>query len=101
LVNPNAARLTRLIRLLAASVAALVTLAVCQLDDLPNATFPARQYGRRVPGRDPWYSMLAADLMSRVVVFVGTILDEPPLWQHLELRGSKSHGRELRPRSFS
>ena len=30
-VNPKAARLTRLMRLLAASVAALVTLAVCQL----------------------------------------------------------------------
>ena len=71
-----------------------------QLDDLPNATFSAPQYGRRVPGRDPWYSTLAADLMSRAVVFVGTTLDEPPLWQHLELRGPKSHGRELRPRSF-
>ena len=71
-----------------------------QLDDLPNATFSAPQYGRRLPGRDPWYSTLAADLMSRVVVFVGTTLDEPPLWQHLELRGPKSRGRELRPRSF-
>ena len=32
LVNPNAARLTRLMRLLAASVAALVTRAACQLE---------------------------------------------------------------------
>ena len=32
-----------------------------QLDDLPNATFSAPQYGRRLPGRDPWYSTQAAD----------------------------------------
>lgn len=71
-----------------------------QLHDLPNVTFSSPQYGSRIPGRDPWYSTLVADLMSRTVVFVGTTLDEPPLWHHLELRGSKPHSRELRPRSY-
>ena len=71
-----------------------------RLDDLHETTFSAPQYGRRVPGKDPWYSTLAADMMSSTVIFVGTTLDEPPLWQHLELRGQKGIGRELRPRSF-
>ena len=71
-----------------------------QLKDFPNVTMSAPQYAHRLPGRDPWYSTLAADLVSRTVVFVGTTLDEPPLWQHLELRGARASGRELRPRSF-
>ena len=71
-----------------------------QLGDRQEITFSAPQYGRRLPGKDPWYATLAADILSRTVVFVGTTLDEPPLWQHLELRGRKARGRELRPRSF-
>lgn len=71
-----------------------------QLTDLPNITFSTRQYASRLPGKDPWHSTLVADLMSRTVIFVGTTLDEPPLWQHLELRGPKGRNRELRPRSF-
>ena len=71
-----------------------------QLNDFPDITFSARQYARRLPGSDPGYPALIADLLGRTVVFVGTTLDEPPLWQHLELRGAKATGRELRPRSF-
>lgn len=71
-----------------------------QLRQFPNVTFSAHQYASRLPGRDPWYATLAADIVSRTVVFVGTTLDEPPLWQHLELRGERTSGRELRPRSF-
>lgn len=71
-----------------------------RISDLPNVTFSPLQYGRRLPGRDPWYATLVADLVSRSFVFVGTTLDEPPLWEHLELRGERGRGRELRPRSF-
>ena len=71
-----------------------------QIKDIPDVTFSSPQYGQRLPGRDPWYSTLVSDLVSRTVVFVGTTLDEPPLWQHVELRGPKARGRELRPRSF-
>src|SRR5690348_15985960 len=38
---------------------------------------------------------------GQAVVFVGTQLDEPPLWQHLELRGTRGRRlRELRPGSY-
>ena len=44
----------------------------------------------------------ASDLLCRPVVIIGTRLDEPPLWQHVEYR--RRHGgrglRELRPRSY-
>ena len=71
-----------------------------QLKQFPDITFSAPQYAGRLPGRDPWYATLAAEVVSHTVVFVGTTLDEPPLWQHLELRGHRTPGRELRPRSF-
>ena len=71
-----------------------------QLKDLPDVTFSPTQYGQRLPGRDPWYATLVADLLSKTVVFVGTTLDEPPLWEHLELRGQKARSGEFRPRSF-
>ena len=71
-----------------------------QLRDLPDVTFSPSQYGQRLPGRDPWYATLVADILSKTVVFVGTTLDEPPLWEHLELRGQKAKSGEFRPRSF-
>lgn len=71
------------------------------LADVPNVTFAAPQYGSRLPGRDPWYPNLVADLMGSPVVFVGTSLEESPLWQHLALRGTRADlDRELRPRSY-
>jgi len=34
-------------------------------------------------------------------LFVGTVIDESPLWQHIELRGERPReGRELRPKSY-
>lgn len=71
-----------------------------QLQQFPDVTFSAPQYASRIPGRDPWYATLATEIVSHTIVFVGTTLDEPPLWQHLELRGRQTPGRELRPRSF-
>lgn len=71
-----------------------------QLRDLPDVTFSAPQYAQRVPGSDPWYPAIAGDLATKTVIFVGTILDESPLWNHIELRGSRVGRRELRPKSF-
>jgi len=71
-----------------------------RLDDFPDMTFSQRQYGERTARPDPWYEVLVADLASRPVLFVGTELDEPPLWQHLELRRRRTAGRELRPGSY-
>jgi len=70
------------------------------LADLPNVTFSEEQYGRRTAQFDAIYDGFVRDLMSHTVVFVGTQLDEPPLWKHLAMRGPRSSGRELRPKSF-
>lgn len=72
-----------------------------RVGDYPEMTFSDRQYGERTARPDPWYQHLVADLSNKPVLFVGTQLDEPPLWQHLELRGARHRrSRELRPGSY-
>lgn len=72
------------------------------LKDVPDdVTFARSQYaGRR--SRDPFYEALRHDLVSRPVVFIGSNLEEGPMWQHFEMRGGRpSRGeRELRPRNY-
>ena len=69
--------------------------------DYPDVTFSARDFGQRAARPDEWYQALTADLLSHPVVFVGSTLDEPTLWQHIELRrGRDRAGRELRPASY-
>jgi hypothetical protein len=73
------------------------------LQDIPeNVTFSVTQYAERLARPEPWYLRFASDLLTSPVVFVGTRIDESPLWQHLTLRFS--HGgrelRELRHRSY-
>jgi len=72
-------------------------------NDIPDGiTFGATQYGQRLAIPDPLYQLLVSDLVSRSVVFIGTRLEESPLWQSIEIRRAKgSRGeRELRPRSY-
>ena len=73
------------------------------IGDIPsNVTFSGSQYARRLASPDHLYQQLVADLVSRPIIFIGTSLDEAPLWQSIELRhmrGSRSF-RELRPRSY-
>jgi hypothetical protein len=72
-----------------------------RLGDIPDVTFAGRQYAERLSSPDPWYANLARELTGRPVVYVGTTLDEPPLWQYVEARGTRpSRGRELRPGSY-
>src|ERR1700730_9569634 len=72
-----------------------------RIEEYPAVTFSPRQYGERLTHFDPWYSFLVADISGHPVVFVGTILDEPLLWQHIELRRSRNpQQRELRPVSY-
>lgn len=71
-----------------------------QLSDYPEITFSAPQYGMRAAQPDQSYAALARDLMTRPFVFIGTELNEPPLWQHMAMRGEPPHGRDLRPKSF-
>jgi hypothetical protein len=72
-----------------------------RVEDFPRVTFSDLQYGERTAAPDPWYRTLVTDLSSRCVVFVGTGLDEPSLWQHIELRRVRERGhKEQRPRGF-
>jgi len=70
-----------------------------KVGEIPKVTFSPFQYAERLPGRDPWYAILAADLSRKSFIFVGSSLDEPPMWDHVALRGERP-GREIRPRSF-
>jgi hypothetical protein len=68
-------------------------------DGPDRVTFSTPQYGRRFPGADAVYQQAAVDVLGSTVVFIGTQLNEPPLWTHIELR-KLAHGRDLRRRSF-
>jgi hypothetical protein len=73
------------------------------LADLPDdVTFSVSQYAERLANNDPWYAQLVTDLLTRSIVFIGSSLDESPLWQHVVLRAGRG-GRqqfELRHRSY-
>lgn len=72
------------------------------LDDSPDGiTFSPTQYAERLAGQEPLYAQCAVDVLSRPVVYVGTPLDETPLWQHVHMRrrGPRTR-REFRRRSF-
>ena len=71
------------------------------LHDVPdNVTFSRSQYAVRRIG-DPFYDFLRKDLVSRPVIFIGTSLEEGPMWSHLAMRGTKpEREREIRPRSY-
>ena len=68
-------------------------------DGPDHVTFAADQFGARFPGADPLHAQCAVDILSRPVLFVGTELEEPPLWQAIQLRKS-ALGKDLRRRSF-
>jgi SIR2-like domain len=71
--------------------------------DVPDrVTFSVTQFAERLGVPDPWYFRLTGELISRPFVFIGTQLDEPSLWQYLEVRRSKgARGmKELRPGSY-
>ena len=73
------------------------------LEDAPdNVTFSPTQYAERLARPDPWYVAFVANLLSHSVVFMGTRLEEAPLWQHIEMRRMRGGRlmRELRPRSY-
>lgn len=74
------------------------------LSDIPDrVTFSVTQYAQRLAGIETIYRRLTAELLTSPCVFVGTALDEPPLWQHIEMRRMRGGGRdqrEFRPRSY-
>lgn len=73
------------------------------LSDVPDrVTFSTTQYAERLAGSEPWYVRLVADLATHPFVFVGSQLDESPLWQHIAMREARGQRglRERRPKSF-
>lgn len=70
------------------------------LVEFPEVTFTPADFASRTVSIDPWYEEFVADLISRPVVVVGSVLDESPLWHYLEQRGGRGGGKELRPRSW-
>jgi hypothetical protein len=66
-----------------------------------SLTFSETQYAERIGNQEPWYSRCVVDITSRPVVFLGTVLNEALLWQHMELRKRRENlGRDLRPTSI-
>lgn len=58
------------------------------IDDGPERiTFSTVQYAGRLAQRCAFYSQMVRDFADYPVLFVGTKLDESPLWQHFELEG--------------
>ena len=73
------------------------------LEDAPdNVTFSPIQYAQRLVSPDPTFRRLAAELVSSPFVFIGSPLEETPLWQSIEARRRKGgrDQREFRPRSY-
>ena len=72
------------------------------LDDAPaGVTFSPTQYAERLAGQEPVYAQCAAEVLSHPVVFIGTPLDESPLWQHVQMRKKGPRAkREFRRESF-
>jgi Mrp family chromosome partitioning ATPase len=73
------------------------------ITDIPaNVTFAATQYAHRLAFPDSFYQELMAEIVSRPVIFIGTRLDEPPLWQNIEIRKGKGPRGvyEFRPRCY-
>lgn len=72
-----------------------------RLSDFPEVTFSARQYAQRASRPEIWYQTLVTDLLNHPVIFVGTVLDEPSLWQYIELRRLRGTDTiEMRPPSY-
>lgn len=72
------------------------------LEDAPDGvTFSPTQYAERLAGLEPLYAQCASDVLTHPVIYIGTPLDETPLWQHVEMRrrGPRTT-REFRRQSF-
>jgi hypothetical protein len=70
-------------------------------DGPDGVTFSTDQFAQRLARQEPFYAQLAVEMLTRPFVFVGSPLEEPLLWQHLALRGSRTNSEsELRPRGF-
>ncbi|MGO9794318.1 MAG: SIR2 family protein [Solirubrobacteraceae bacterium] len=56
------------------------------VEDGTDATFAERQYSQRLASRDPWLMMMAAELLTGTVIYVGSTLRELHFWSAIEAR---------------
>lgn len=66
-------------------------------------TFTLEDFADQAVSPNPWYQQLIDDFYFHPVVFVGTMLQEPPFQHYLELRGHKGRDygtKETRPKSY-
>lgn len=71
-----------------------------RLADYPAVTFDPPAYGLRTSTPDSWYQQFIVDTVTRPTLYIGTVLDEPPIWHYLSQRGLKGGSSETRPRSW-
>lgn len=70
----------------------------CRPDQI---TFSVRQYAKRAIEISPLYQQFVGDYATSPTVFIGTELNEPLFWQHLEARERRlADIPEQRPKSF-
>ena len=58
-----------------------------------HVTFSTTQYGARLAQEDACYKQMTEDLVGNTFVFVGTTLNEAPLWQHVEGREARGEAK--------
>lgn len=64
-------------------------------------SFTLPDFGNLTAKPDAWYQMLADDVYSRPVLFIGTHLEEPMFHHYLNLRDPRDREqKEFRPKSF-
>lgn len=98
-----------------ATISALVDVADCAPSMMPvihlngvaaegpdGVTFSVDQFSERLARQEPRYAVLSAELLIRPFIFIGSPLEEPLLWQHINIRGlrSRTSDNELRAKGF-
>lgn len=66
-----------------------------------DVTFAISQFARRATPHDHLYDHFVRDYATKTTIFIGTALNEPLLWQYIEIRKAKrAELSEERPKSF-
>lgn len=71
------------------------------LDLAKGLTFTAAEYAGQTATPNPWYQALIEDMYANSVLFVGSRLNEAPMYHYLALRTERARGTpEVRAKAF-
>jgi hypothetical protein len=71
------------------------------LDLQKSLTFTPTEYAGHTATPNAWYQALVDDMYANSVIFVGTRLNEPPMYHYLALRSERAKGApEVRAKAF-